>query len=148
MIFVAIGTTEFSSLIKAVDDLIPTLGEEVVMQIGRSEYEPKNCEFFRYVPSLDPYYERASIVISHGGLGILTEVMERGIPLVSVDDKNQPDEHQQQLLTVFAEEKYLVWCRDEDKLMEAIEQAKAEHNVYTPPTCEIHHHITAYIDSL
>ena len=148
MIFVAIGTTTFGALLNAVDELAPTFEEEVIMQIGRSTYEPKHCEFFRYAPSLDPYYDQASLVISHGGLGILTEVMGRGIPLVAVEDVEQPDSHQAQLLTVWAEEKYLVWCRDMNTLAEAIQQAKTQHKIYSKPDCHIHTTINEFISNL
>ena len=111
MIFVAIGTTFFDTLIKYMDNLSLDLNEKVIMQIGRSKYVPLNCEYFRFVPSLVPYYERASLIVSHGGLGILTEVLERRLPLIAVEDPNQPDRHQRELLSVWEREGYLIWCK-------------------------------------
>ncbi|RME79801.1 MAG: hypothetical protein D6784_00135 [Chloroflexi bacterium] len=148
MIFVTVGTTDFSDLIRAVDALVPELGEEVVMQIGRGKYEPKNGEFFRLAPSLEPYYERASLVISHGGLGTVTEVMNRGLPLVAVEDPNQPDRHQTQLLQVWDEQKHLVWCRDLRRLPEAIEKARTTLVPYRKPECRIHLVIQEYLDKM
>ena len=148
VIFVAVGTTDFPDLVKAVDELTPTLAEKVVMQIGRSQYEPKNCEFFRFVPSLEPYYECASLVISHGGLGIVTEVMSRQLPIVAVEDPQQPDRHQNELLSVWNQEGYLVWCRDLNQLPKAIAQARSQRMQYHLPECHLHTIISEFLDEL
>jgi len=102
VIFVAVGTTYFSTLVRAMDELSLSLSEDVVMQIGRSAYVPEHCEHFRFAPSLFPYYERASLVVSHGGLGIVTEVLNCGRPLVAVEDPDQPDRHQREILSEWA----------------------------------------------
>jgi UDP-N-acetylglucosamine transferase subunit ALG13 len=147
VIFVAIGTTDFDALIQAMDNLSLNLSEKVVMQIGRSKYIPEHCEYFRFVPSLTPYYERASLVVSHGGLGILTEVLERRLPLVAVEDPDQPDRHQRDLLSVWEREGYLIWCKDLKNLPEAIEQAKTQLRPYATPECQIHTIIAEFLDS-
>jgi UDP-N-acetylglucosamine transferase subunit ALG13 len=148
VIFVAIGTTDFDALIQAMDRLSLNLSDKVVMQIGRSEYIPEHCEYFRFVPSLVPYYERASLVVSHGGLGILTEVLERRLPLIAVEDPNQPDRHQRELLSVWEREGYLIWCKDLQKLPEAVEQAKTQLRPYVAPECQIHTIVAEFLDSL
>jgi beta-1,4-N-acetylglucosaminyltransferase len=148
VIFVAIGTTDFDALIQAMDNLSLSLPEEVVMQIGRSKYMPKHCEYFRFVPSLVPYYERASLVVSHGGLGIVTEVMEYGRPLVTVEDPNQPDCHQREILDMWEREGHLIWCKDLKELPEAMERAKTQLRPYTAPECWIHAIVAGFLDSL
>lgn len=149
MIFVAIGTTDFDALIQAMDKLSLGLAEKVVMQIGGSKYIPQHCEYFRFVPSLAPYYERASLVVSHGGLGIVTEVLERGHPLVAVEDPNQPDRHQREILDVWAQEGHLIWCKDLKELPQAMERAKAQRfRPYVAPECRIHTIIAELLDHL
>ena len=66
-IFVAVGTSHFDSLIGKMDELAPRLGEKVVMQIGLGRIQPRNAEYFRFAPSLQPYIDEASIVISQSG---------------------------------------------------------------------------------
>lgn len=148
MIFVAVGTTDFNALIEAMDRLSLELSEKVVMQTGRSRYQPQHCEHFRFTPSLDPYYEQASLVVSHGGLGIITEVMNRGLPLVAVEDVDQPGRHQQQLLEVWSQANHLVWCRAIEQLPEAIKQAKQGLVPYQKPDCSINLILADYITSL
>lgn len=148
MILVAVGTTDFDALIQAMDNLSLSLSEEVIMQIGMSKYVPEHCEYFRFVPSLAPCYERASLVVSHGGLGIATEALERGLPLVAVEDRNQPDRHQREILSVWEREGHLIWCKDLKELPQAMEQAMTQLRPYTAPECWIHTIIAEFLDSL
>lgn len=148
MILVATGTTGFDALVQAMDNLSLGLSEEVVMEIGRSKYVPEHCEYFRFVPSLAPYYERASLVVSHGGLGIVTEVLERRRPLVAVEDPNQPDRHQREILSIWEQEGYLIWCKDLRELPQAMEQAKTRLRPYATPECRIHTIIAEFLGNL
>jgi beta-1,4-N-acetylglucosaminyltransferase len=149
VIFVAIGTTDFDALIQAMDNLSLSLSEKVVMQIGGSKYIPEHCEYFRFVPSLVPYYERASLIVSHGGLGIVTEVLKYGRPLVAVEDPDQPDRHQREILSVWEQEGHLIWCRDLEKLPWAMEQARSQRcRPYVAPECRVHTIVAEFLDSL
>lgn len=73
MIFVVIGTSSwnFDRLIRAVDEIAPTLEEKVIMQIGNSNYIPVNSEYFRYKPKkeVEEIYKDASLIICHAGIG-------------------------------------------------------------------------------
>lgn len=149
MIFVAIGTTFFSALVQVMDELSSSLPEDVVMQIGRSAYVPRHCEHFRFVPSLVPYYERASLVVAHGGLGIVTEVMNYGRPLVAVEDPDQPDRHQREILGEWERAGYLVWCKDMGQLPEAIKQAMSQKfRPYRAPECRVHTIVADFLKGL
>lgn len=149
MILVAVGTTDFDPLLRAMDRLSSSLPEETIMQIGRGRYIPRHCEYFRFAPSLHPYYERASLVVSHGGLGIVTEVLELGLPLVAVEDPDQPDRHQREILGIWEQEGYLIWCRDLEALPAAIAEAKRGNlRPYEPPECRIHELVAEYLGSL
>ncbi len=148
MIFVAIGTTYFDELVAYVDKLSPTLSEEVVMQIGRSQYVPKNCRYFRFEPSLTPYYQQASLIVSHGGLGIVTEVLNLGKPLVTVEDPHQPGRHQREILTVWEEAGHLVWCKNMDELPQAMVKAQTRLIPYEPPVCHIQEIIIDFLDKI
>jgi len=138
-IFVTVGSTDFDALVQAVDNLVPSLLTQGIMQIGHGQYIPVNVPYFRFAPSLDPYYGQASLVIAHGGLGTTMEVLKRGLPLVSVSNTDRYDNHQQDLLSSMAKEGYLVWCRRLDELKQAIETAQTILlRRYQPPECKIH----------
>lgn len=138
-ILVTVGSTDFDDLVRAFDALAPSLQARAVMQIGHGQYIPVNVPYFRFAESLDPYYERASLVIAHGGLGITVEVLRRGLRLVSVGNPDRYDNHQEDLLAAMAAEGYLVWCRHLDELQQAIETAHTTPlRRYRSLECEIH----------
>ena len=145
-LFVTVGSTDFDALVRAVDTLVPSLGAQGVMQIGHGQYIPANLPYFRFAQSLAPYYERASLVVAHGGVGTTMEVLRRGAPLVSVSNPDRYDNHQEDLLSAMAKEGYLVWCRRLDNLKQAIQTAQSTPlRRYQPPKCEIHLVISEFL---
>lgn len=148
-IFVTVGSTDFDTLIQAVDTLAPSLPGTGIMQIGGGLYEPSNMPFFRFANSLDPYYQQATLVIAHGGLATTMEVLMRGLPLVSVSNPDRYDNHQDDLLSNMAEEGYLVWCRQLADLKQAIQTAQTTSlKPYEQCECEIHTHIHRFLKAL
>src|SRR4051812_40007918 len=147
MIFVTVGTTSFDALIKAVDQLAPSLSRPVVMQIGSGAIVPAHATaWFRFAPSLDQWYERASLVVSHGGSGTLVEVLRRGRRLIGVSNPDLYDRHQDDLLAEFEQAGYLVWCRDLERLKQAIRQAEqAAFRSYSSARCTLHLEISALL---
>jgi UDP-N-acetylglucosamine transferase subunit ALG13 len=147
-VFVTVGSTDFDALIQAVDRLAPSLWIHGEMQIGHGQYLPVNMPYFRFAPSLDAYYERATLVVAHGGLGTTMEVLRRGLPLVSVSNPDRYDNHQEDLLASLSEMGYLVWCRHLDELGQAIEIAQTRPlERYQSPECEIHLVINQFLDA-
>lgn len=147
MIFVTVGTTGFDELIKFIDQFCINYNEEFITQIGPGAYVPQNCKYFRYAPSLQEYFQDASIIISHGGLATATEVIKLNKPLIAIEDRTQPDRHQREILQVWSDAKHLFWCPDMNDLLNYIEKAQNEAIIpYEESTCNIHNVITQYID--
>lgn len=148
MIFVTVGSTDFDPLIKNMDELAPELRDEVVMQIGLGGYLPKNGRYFRFAPSLDPYLAQAGLIVGHGGLGTIVEALEQGKRLVCVVNPTTYDRHQEHLLSLFAAQNHLIWCRKLDDLAQAIRQAQeTELTPYHPPPCHIHQIIHEFLSN-
>ena len=149
MIFVTVGTTDFDALVEAADRLAAASAETVVIQIGHGEVEPRHAQWLRFAPSLDPYYEQADVVVTHGGLGTVTEVLRRGLRVVGVSNPDRFDRHQDQILAAFEQAGHLVWCRDLAELPAAIEQARQTQFVpYQPPESHIHRVIERFLHDL
>jgi len=113
VIFVTVGSIHFDTLIQTLDEAIAR-GEvdgEVVMQIGNGTYLPKHCEYFRTAPGLAPYYEKADLVVGHGGTGTTLEVLERGLRLVSVSNPSMIDNHQHEFLDALERKGLILYCR-------------------------------------
>jgi len=146
MIFVTVGTTDFDALIARMDELAPGLNEEVVIQTGRGGYTPRNARRFDFAPSLDDYYRKARLVVSHGGLGTMVEVMRLGKPLIGVSNPDRFDLHQNDLLGELERGGYLLWCHDLASLGDDIRRVAAmQFRRYDEPPCSIHLAITDFL---
>lgn len=126
MIFVTVGSSFFDELVEAMDTAIGEnqIRTEVVIQIGYGgSYEPVHCEFFRSSPGLNAYYERASLVVGHGGTGTTLEILERGLRLISVSNPYVSDNHQHEFLEALERRGFLTYCRDLTTLPRLIEES-------------------------
>lgn len=99
MIFVTVGTHEqpFDRLIIAIDELkkCGIITEEVIVQVGYSNYKPQYCEWHKMIPydDMNKYISEARIVITHGGPASFIAALQVGkIPIV-VPRKFEFDEH-------------------------------------------------------
>lgn len=130
MIFLCVGSREyqFNRLIEKMDKLVQEgiIKEEVFGQIGQSDYEPQNFNFERFL-STEEFIKRrneATIVVSHGGTGALIGALKAGKKVIAVPRLSRfgehIDDHQMQVATVLAKEKYLIMVTEMDKLGEAI----------------------------
>ena len=87
MIFVTVGGMRaFERLIREMDRIAGELDEPVVMQIGSTEYEPTNCDYFRFMPraEMDRLYAGARVVVCHAGTGSILAALDHNKPLVLV----------------------------------------------------------------
>lgn len=149
-LFVTVGSTDFDPLVREMDQLVPGLGiNEGIMQIGNGHYLPTNLPYFRFAPTLAPYYAQATLVVAHGGLAVTMEVLSHGLPLVSVSNADRYDQHQEELLSALADEGYLCWCQELDDLQTVIQEAQSKTlRRYTLPESNIHRVIDSYLGSL
>ena len=87
MIFVTVGGMRaFERLVKEMDRIAGELDEQVVMQLGSTDYEPKNCDYFRFMPrnDIEEFYAGARVVVCHAGGGTILTALEHNKPLVLV----------------------------------------------------------------
>jgi beta-1,4-N-acetylglucosaminyltransferase len=87
LIFVTVGGMRpFERLVKEIDRIAGELDEKVVMQIGSTDYEPKNCEYFRFVPrkDIEEFYDGARVIVCHAGGGSILTALQHDKPLVLV----------------------------------------------------------------
>jgi beta-1,4-N-acetylglucosaminyltransferase len=146
MIFVTVGTMDFESLIKTVDQCAPNFNETFVCQIGNNIHTPKNCEYFRFKDTLEPYYKDAALIITHGGAGTLYRALELGKIIIGVDNFGSTDAHQQDILKKLAENRYLIWCNDLKKLEKLINDYPTyKFKRYQKPECLIANTIKDFI---
>lgn len=95
MIFVTIGThpAQFDRLLRKIDEIAPKLKEKVIIQRGFTKYTPKNCEYFDFVDNIDPYYEKARLVIVQSATSLLEFVLKYKKPVITVPRRAKYKEH-------------------------------------------------------
>jgi len=99
MIFVTVGTHEqaFNRLVEEVDKLKRenVIEDDVFIQTGYSTYEPKYCEWSKFVQfdDMKKYISEARIVITHGGPASFLSVLEYKKAPIVVPRKVKFDEH-------------------------------------------------------
>ena len=99
MIFVTLGSAvkgiEFTRLINKMDEIAGKIDEEVIMQIGTVPYEPQNAKYFRYASYQEnlSYFQRASLVVGHGGTGTILNALRFQVPIIVVPRRHHYGEH-------------------------------------------------------
>ena len=87
MIFVTVGGMRgFERLVCQMDLIASGLVEQVMMQIGSTDYEPRNCDYFRFMSrnDMEKLYADARVVVCHAGTGSILTTLEHSKPLVLV----------------------------------------------------------------
>ena len=126
MIFVTVGTSlPHDSLIERVDNLVAegVITEEVVAQIGAGTYIPKHIESFRFLPSLEVFFERADVIVSNCGAGTIMENVTKGRRLVAIQNPDITGGHEWELVKKMEDGKHLVWCRSLEDMPQCIAKA-------------------------
>lgn len=118
MIFVTLGTQamDFTRCLKMLDEMIEHYGitEEVVVQIGNSNYESKNFKVLSFLPeeTFNKYIEEASVVITHAGSGAIFNAIKKGKKTIVVARLKKyhemVDDHQTELTRKLSEEGYII----------------------------------------
>ena len=142
-IFVTVGNGKFDPLIKEVDRLkgIGKITGSVVIQLGHGKYKPKYCQWFDFESPLDRHYEKADLIISHGGPGIVFEIMRRKKKLIATPNRDRTDpNHQVEYLRAMAQEtSALIYCDQINLLESCLEKAKThQFSEYKKGECKMH----------
>ncbi|KLU73412.1 MAG: hypothetical protein RHS_0816 [Robinsoniella sp. RHS] len=135
MIFVTVGSQKFpfDRLLIEVDRLIGTgvIKEAVYAQTGYSQYIPVNYTYRAFLnqTEMEEKISESSIIITHGGTGIIVRAIKAGKKVVAVPRKKEYhehiDNHQVELLSQFEAAGFICFCRETADLankLEAIEQ--------------------------
>lgn len=110
MIFVTVGTHEqpFDRLVRYVDELKAsgTIDEDVFIQTGYTDYEPKSCGWSKLLPysDLEKYVREARIVITHGGPSSFIMPLQMGKTPIVVPRQEKFGEHVNDHQLLFARE--------------------------------------------
>lgn len=96
MILLTLGTQlPFDRLVRALDEIAPTLNQPIFGQIGRSTYRPKS---FEWAETMDPRvfdekFRSADLVVSHAGIGTILTAQKHGKPIILFPREARYGEH-------------------------------------------------------
>ena len=158
-IFVTVGSQkfQFDRLLKALDDLIAEnrIRDTLFAQTGYSTYQVRN---FPCAPFLDrdrfaDQIDRADMIITHGGTGVIIGAVKKGKKVIAVPRLarygEHVDDHQLELLDQFSESGLICEWLDCETLDEAIETAKnTSYRGYQSNTGALIDSIDAFIQTL
>lgn len=151
MILVTVGTQlPFDRLIRAIDQIAPTLDEPVFAQVGKTDYVPKNME---WAPAIAPAdFERqfaaASRVVAHAGIGGILTARRLGKPVILFPRRAEFGEHRNdhQLATAqhLADGRTILVAWTEDDLAELLSRDLAG-EIRRDPTPQKLERLTGYL---
>ena len=159
MILVTVGTQlPFDRLVRAVDEWAGKNGRtDVVAQIGRSSYKPRNLKFYEALtPSeFDDLLSQADFIVSHAGIGTIIGALDQGKPIVVMPRmsklKEQRTDHQIATADKFGKMKLVMVAQDEQKLATVLDQAINNHKppevVNSKPDSDLLSYVTNFIES-
>jgi len=122
-IFVNVGTTyPFDRLTRKMDFIAKNKKYEIFLQIGKSNYSPKNCKYKDFFDDVNfqKMLNWADIVVSHAGVGSILEVIGTKKKLILIPRMKKfeeaVDDHQIEICKAFEEKFGIPWEADAKNL--------------------------------
>lgn len=128
MILVTVSTFGFERLVTKMDQIAGRIDEEVIMQIGRTEYTPRNAKYFQFTTAeeLRKLCQKARVVVTHGAMTII-DALEQGTPVVVVPRLKRYneviDDHQLGFVRELEKEGKVIAVYDVEEIEEALKKA-------------------------
>jgi len=127
LIFVTVGmhTKGFDRLLKKMDEIAATSGEEVVMQIGHTNFRPQTAKWFDFTTEegIKEWCKKARVVVTQPAMSIL-DAQEQNKPVIAVPRLQKYDEviddHQLDFARHLEKEGKVIAVYDVDKLEETL----------------------------
>lgn len=134
MIFLTVGTQDkqFLRLLKIVDNAIikGEVKEDVVAQIGYTKFESKHIKTYKFMSSkkLNECIDNADLIVTHGGIGILTTALMKKKKVFAIarlkEYKEHINDHQEQIVDKFYKLGYIKKIVDYDDFVREYKNLK------------------------
>ncbi|MBR5227300.1 MAG: exopolysaccharide biosynthesis protein [Clostridia bacterium] len=133
MILVTLGTQlqSFTRLLDAIEQL--DLDEEIIVQAGCTKYKSNKMKILDFISyeEMKDLVNKARVIITHGGTGSIVEPLKNNKKIIGCARLEKygehVDDHQTELISIFAEQGYILEYKDGDdleKLLKDIENFK------------------------
>lgn len=129
LILVIVGLMHgFERLVEAMDRIAGHIEEDVIMQIGKTSFEPENAQYLRFVSKeeIDRLYADARVVVCHAGVGSILTALEHNKPVIAVPRREKYgehlDDHQIEIAREMEKERWITVVYDMEELEEVIKK--------------------------
>ncbi len=95
LVIVGMHYQGFERLVKKMDEIAGKISDKVIMQIGKTDYEPKNAEYFRFKEldsEIEALMKNAKVVLCQGAMTIIDSLFQ-GTPVIAVPRLLKYNEH-------------------------------------------------------
>ncbi|WP_158736855.1 PssE/Cps14G family polysaccharide biosynthesis glycosyltransferase [Alteribacillus sp. YIM 98480] len=134
MIFVVLGTHElpFTRLLDEIEHLVKdgTITEDVLVQNGHTKYESETLNLvpFMSFEEMDQTFDKARVIISHGGTGSIITGVKKGKPVIAVprlaEHGEHNDDHQLEIVEQFDSAGHIIGTESPAEVKQALKQAE------------------------
>ena len=131
MILVTLGTQnqKFYRLLDYIEKA--NIKDKIIVQAGGSiNYKSKKMQLFKFIDydEMDKLIDEADLIITHGGTGSIIMPLQRGKKVIACARlekyKEHINDHQKELVSIFAEEGYLLELNEENNLDDLLKEVK------------------------
>lgn len=134
LVITGLHKQQFERLVKKMDEIACKTKEEIVIQLGHTNFRPKCASFFTFSDNkkIEELYERADVVVTHGGVGSIMDALSHGKPVIAVprlaDFGEHVDNHQLEIVRRFSKLGLVDCVYDIEELETKITSAKKKSN--------------------
>ena len=130
MILVTLGTQKqpFTRVLDYIEQ--SNIKDEIIVQAGHTKYESNKMKIFDFISydEMEDLVNRADCIITHGGTGSIVEPLKKGKKIIACARLQKygehVDNHQEELVSIFSEQGYILEIKDGEKLDDIIMKAK------------------------
>lgn len=130
MILVTLGTQKqpFTRLLDYIEN--SNINDEIIVQAGHTKYNSNKMKIFDFInyDEMNKYVDNADLIITHGGTGSIIGPLKKGKKVIACARKKEylehVDDHQEQIVDVFADGGYILKLDENVSLPELIKQSK------------------------
>ena len=130
MILVTLGTQkqQFTRLLDYIEN--SNIKDEIIVQAGHTKYESKKMKIFDFIDyeQMDEYINKADLIITHGGTGSIVSALKKEKKVIACARKKEygehVDNHQEEIVSVFSDEGYILKLDENVKLIVLIKKSK------------------------
>lgn len=131
MILVTLGTQtqKFERLLNAIEN--SNLEDEIIVQAGGSaDFQSKKMKIMKFInyEEMNELIENADFIITHGGTGSIIMPLQKSKKVIACARLEKYGEHindhQKELVSIFAEEGYILELCEDEKLDDVLKKLK------------------------